>query len=82
MWCDAKTHPELPLDLHHKDFVVYVLDLVEVFPFVGHDLLTPDGDQARVVLSNQQALDAIDMACTVPIGHLCPAPARVINNNC
>jgi hypothetical protein len=62
MRCDAKTHPELPLDLVSKDFTVYVLDLVEVVPFVGHDLVTLDGDQARVVLFNQQALDAIDMA--------------------
>jgi hypothetical protein len=62
MRCDAKTHPELPLDLVSKDFVVYILNLVEVVPFVGHNLVTPDGDQARVVLFNQQALDAIDMA--------------------
>jgi hypothetical protein len=62
MRCDAKTHPELPLDLVSKDFTVYVLDLVEVVPFVRQDLVTPDGDQARVVLFNQQALDAIDMA--------------------
>jgi hypothetical protein len=58
-----QTHLELPLDLVSKDFVSFdVLDMVEVGPFVGHDLLPPDGDQARVVLFNQQALDASGMA--------------------
>jgi len=59
MRCDAKTHPELPLDLVSKDFVIFVLDMGEVAPFLGHDVVTLGGeDQAREVLFNQQALDA------------------------
>jgi len=54
MRCDAKTHPELPLDLVSKDFVIFVLDKGEVVPFLGHDVVTLGGeDQAREVLFNQ-----------------------------
>jgi hypothetical protein len=59
MRCDAKTHPELPLDLVSQDFAIFVRDKGEVVPFVGHDAVTICGFyQAREVLFNQQALDA------------------------
>jgi hypothetical protein len=37
---------------------------VEVFPLHGRLSNAVDGDQARIVLLNQQGEDAIDMACT------------------
>ena len=62
MRCDENTHPELPLDLRRKGIAVGVRDAGEVLPLHGRLYLTLVGDQARVVLPNQQALDAIDMA--------------------
>jgi hypothetical protein len=73
----SKTHLELPLDLEGKNLVMCVLYLVEVLPS-GHLAI----HQARVVLPNQQALDAIDKACTILVGQQYPTPARVINNSC
>lgn len=57
-----KTHPELVLDLERNGDSVLVLDAGEVLPRPGRPCHPGVGDPARVVLLNQEALDAIDMA--------------------
>jgi hypothetical protein len=62
MRCDEKTHSELSLDPSRKGFAVGVRDTGEVLPLLGRHCHTRVGDHAKVVLPNQEALDAIDMA--------------------
>jgi hypothetical protein len=57
-----KTHPELPLDHRCKGDLIYVLDLVEVWPLIGRLFDPVYGDKVRVVLLNQEAQHAINMA--------------------
>jgi hypothetical protein len=57
-----KTHPELPLDHVGKGDLVYVLDLIELWPLIGWLLDPIYDDKARVVLLNQEAQHAINMA--------------------
>jgi hypothetical protein len=49
-----KTHPELSLDHVGKGDLVYVLDLVELWPLIRWLLDPIYDDKARVVLLNQE----------------------------
>jgi hypothetical protein len=58
--------------------VLGVRDAGEVLPREGWPCHPRVGDHARVVLPNQEALDAINMACIASSAHDRPVTARVI----
>jgi len=78
--CAMTTHPELSLDDLRDRNSVLVLHAVEVVPCEGWLIFPFVSDLTRVVLLNQEALDATriaEFACTHNL-----KPARVIKKNC
>ena len=80
-----KTYPVLLLNLHRLGACDVVRGEGKVVPCLGrrsHVVVGAcDGDHARVVLPNQKAQDAIDLAYLAGFGHNFPIAARVIKKN-
>jgi hypothetical protein len=80
--CSVKTHPKLGLDPRHNGAELAVLGDGEVVPRLGRRSHRGVGDHARVLVPNQKAQDAIDLAYLAPSEHNFPIAARVIKKNC